>query len=284
MPDTLPGVLTWPVLPALPGQPITLLQLTDLHLCESAQASLLGVPVESSFRAVLAQACQDFPDANACVLTGDLSDDGSEAAYQRLAAHTQSLPWPVMWLPGNHDDAATLQRVAAHQGEWGAVRCFAAGVWRVILLDSSVPGEVGGALGEAEYRWLELALMDSHDCPVLVVMHHPACDSGTRWIDGQQLADGERFWRVLARYPNVRALLCGHIHQDIDRMVNGLRWLASPSTCVQFMPGAGVFQLDTASPGYRWLVLKPDGSLDSGVHRLPAGAFPVSGNHGEAYS
>lgn len=278
----MPEYLSWQRLPLDSREPCTLLQLTDLHLCAEPDAELLGVPTDASFLSVLSKATKDHPDAAACLLTGDLSDDGSPEAYRRLSAHcAEGLPWPAVWLPGNHDQNPAL-RDAAGDGLAGS-RCLVAGAWRVILLDSSVPNEVGGTLGEAEYRHLELALMDSSDSPVLVVLHHPPADCGTRWLDAQQLSDGERFWAMLARHPNVKAVLCGHIHQEVDRVENGVRLLASPSTCVQFMPGADHFRLQESTPGYRWLRLQPDGSLQTGVERLPAGSFPAHFDNTDGY-
>ncbi len=277
----MPELLHWAGLPERTARPLTLLQLTDLHLCADPGSSLLGVPTDASFRAVLARAAADFPQASACLLTGDLSDDGSAAAYQRLAQHLQAAPWPAVWLPGNHDDNPALQAVAGDG--LAAARALRGGGWRVILLDSSQPHEVGGTLGDAEYRHLELALEDADDEPVLVVLHHPPASCGAAWLDRQQVSDGERFWTVLARHPTVRAVLCGHIHQEIDRPERGLRLLASPSTCVQFAPGSAHFRLDRSAPGYRWLTLHPDGRLDSGVVRLPLADFPAHYHDSDGY-
>lgn len=273
--------LPWYPLPLDSREPCTVLQLTDLHLCADPVTELLGVCTESSFRAVLGAASHAHADACVCLLTGDLSDDGNAMAYQRLHAHVHDAPWPVVWLPGNHDQGDVLRAVAGD--ELAASRCLIAGAWRIVLLDSSVPHEVGGALGEAEYRHLELALMDSVDSPVLIVLHHPPADCGTRWLDAQQLSDGERFWAMLARHPNVKAVLCGHIHQEIDRYEKGVRLLASPSTCVQFMPGADHFRLEGSEPGYRWLRLQPDGTLQTGVERLPPGSFPAYLDNTDGY-
>lgn len=277
----MPEYLPWQRLALDSREPCTLLQLTDLHLCAEPDAELLGVPTDASFCAVLSAAVAAYPDAAACLLTGDLSDDGSPAAYQRLKQHTGQVPWPVVWLPGNHDHNEALYDAAGDA--LANSRFLIAGAWRIVLLDSSVPHEVGGTLGEAGYRDLELALMDSADSPVLIVLHHPPADCNARWLDAQQLSDGERFWAMLARHPNVKAILCGHIHQEIDRPERGVRLLASPSTCVQFMPGAEHFRLENSEPGYRWLRLLADGSLQTGVERLPAGSFPAHCDNTDGY-
>jgi len=44
--------------------------------------------------------------------------------------------------------------------------------------------------------------------------------------------------------------------------------MASPSTCVQFLPKSTAFAVDHAAPGYRWLSLFEDGRIETGVERL----------------
>jgi len=44
--------------------------------------------------------------------------------------------------------------------------------------------------------------------------------------------------------------------------------LASPSTSVQFLPDSDEFSVDTRPPGYRWLNLHPDGTIETGVERV----------------
>jgi Icc protein len=62
-------------------------------------------------------------------------------------------------------------------------------------------------------------------------------------------------------------VLFGHVHQEVDSEFQGLRLLSSPSTCIQFTPGADAFTLEASAPGYRWLELRDDGTLETGVRR-----------------
>ena len=65
-------------------------------------------------------------------------------------------------------------------------------------------------------------------------------------------------------------MLWGHIHQEFDDRRKNMRLLATPSTCVQFKPRVQQHERDDKKPGYRWLVLNPDDSFETGVNRLPA--------------
>ncbi len=39
--------------------------------------------------------------------------------------------------------------------------------------------------------------------------------------------------------------------------------MTTPSTCAQFRPASADFALDAKPPGYRWLTLHEDGSLQA---------------------
>jgi Icc protein len=89
------------------------------------------------------------------------------------------------------------------------------------------------------------------------------------------LRNPDPLFAVLDRFTQVKALLWGHIHQEFDQLRNGVRLLASPSTCVQFAPGSEEFQVGNESPGYRWLRLYPDGRLETGVSRVTGIEFVI---------
>lgn len=89
-----------------------------------------------------------------------------------------------------------------------------------------------------------------------------------------QVDNGAALLTLTARHANLRGILWGHVHQAFDTRVGHARALATPSTCVQFLPGSEHFALDTLTPGYRWLDLHPDGRIDSGVERIAAWLQP----------
>ncbi len=149
--------------------------------------------------------------------------------------------------------------------------------WQILMLDSQVPGEVGGELGPTELEALERALATAaaEGLYTLVCLHHQPVKVGCAWLDEQMVADADAFFAVLARFSRVSGVLWGHVHQEIDHDHGGIRLLASPSTCVQFAPGSEHFRADDRPPGYRWLELYPDGRIETGVSRVTDVAFTV---------
>jgi Icc protein len=91
---------------------------------------------------------------------------------------------------------------------------------------------------------------------------------GSRWLDEVGLKDAAAFLNVIRASSNVRGVLWGHVHQSLDAFVHGVRFMATPATCAQFVPGSDTFAIDTRPPGYRTIELMPDGSIVSEVRWL----------------
>jgi len=59
----------------------------------------------------------------------------------------------------------------------------------------------------------------------------------------------------------VCAVLWGHVHQAFEGERRGVRLLATPSTCAQFLPESDDFAVDHRPPAYRLLELRADGTM-----------------------
>ena len=255
------------------GSAVELVQLTDTHLKARGGGTLLGMDTDSSLKTVLARIRRDHPAAHALLATGDLADDGAAGAYARLQEYLDALTPDHFWLPGNHDVRSAMVAAAGEERLPGELR---AGRWQVLLLDSQIPGRVGGALGAEELTRLADALRRARaeDLFTLVCLHHQPVPVGCDWLDEQRVADADELFALLEGFPRARALIWGHVHQALDSYRGALRLLCTPSTCVQFEPGQPSFSVDDAAPGFRWLKLHPDGRLDTGITRVSV-SLPV---------
>ena len=248
------------------GPCVRIAQLTDTHLEERRGGTLLGMDTDASLGHVLelVRAAPQAPDL--LLATGDLANHGSEAAYRRLRESLDALGLPWFWLPGNHDEGTQMRRVIGR--ERPMVRSIRVGAWQIVMLDSTVPGEVGGRLGTGELALLERLLAAEPARHALVCLHHQPVAIGCAWLDEQMVADADELFAVLDRHPHVRALLWGHVHQDFAARRGSVQLLASPSTCIQFAPASEGFRLDEQAPGLRWLELHADGQLLTRVARV----------------
>jgi 3',5'-cyclic-AMP phosphodiesterase len=254
---------------------VRIVQLTDTHLCQQPGGVLLGMDTDHSLRAVIDLVQAERSGIDLLLGTGDLSDKGTLEAYERLEDYCSQFTAPCFWLPGNHDDRD--QMVAAGRSPDRLSPEIQVGNWQVLMLDSQVPGEVGGRLGDGELNRLQEALERARDQSLftLVCLHHQPVKIGCTWLDEQMVADADAFWRILDRFAGVRAVLWGHVHQEFEQQRGEVTLLASPSTCVQFAPGSVDFKADDEPPGYRWLDLHRDGRIDSGISRVLDVTFHV---------
>lgn len=247
---------------------VRVVQLTDTHLCKARGGTLLGMDTDHSLQAVIDSVQRERPGVDLLLGTGDLADGGAGTAYERLQLYFDQLTPANFWLPGNHDDRAGME--AAASSPWRLCKEIRCRGWTVLMLDSQVPGQVAGHLGAGELTLLGEILRSSQeqDLYTLVCLHHHPVAIGSQWLDEQIVSDADAFFDILDGFPRVRGVLWGHVHQEIDRQRNGVRLLASPSTCVQFAPGSETFKADNLPPGYRWLELHPDGRIETGVSRV----------------
>jgi len=249
----------------LPTGTLRVLQLTDTHLYADPDGTLLGINTLASFEAVLqmVRAADWQPDL--VLATGDLVHDASPDCYRQLADALAAFDVPVFCLPGNHD-LPEVMRQHLRNGHVTTAPVQDHGDWRFIMLDSVIPQEPGGHLAQAQLELLAAALDDSRD-HTLVCMHHQPVDVGSAWIDTMTLDNPDALFDVLDGHDQVRGLLFGHVHQTFDAVRRQVRLMASPSTCVQFMPHSDEFQVDREPPGFRLLALLPDGTIRSEVLR-----------------
>ncbi len=256
------------------SQPQThrLIQLTDAHIGEDRHHRLAGICTYDTFRQVLADiaARRDVPDM--LMVTGDIAALGKQEAYKLFAEQIRFVDIPYAWLPGNHDDFDVMQTSVTSAPYWSLLEF---GDWRVISLNSAVSGQVGGTLIEAELEFLATTLRSESGHPIIIFTHHPPVSVGCKWLDKQKISNAHEFETIVASASNVRAVFCGHVHQETETRWAGSRIYTSPSTCFQFAANSADFALSNDCPGYRWIDLHPDGYLETGVCRLDIADFAV---------
>lgn len=244
---------------------IHILQLTDTHLFADPDGALYGVNTRDALLSVIAHAKQTVGPVDAVLLTGDLVHDESREGYLALKSIIDKLDLPSYYLPGNHDDPDTMSQVLNNCANDSLVT-LRFDDWSVVLLDSSLRGKVEGELTEYSLKLLEDFLVANSDRHLMVALHHHIIDVQSAWLDALNLRNHSRLTALLENYPNVKAIVCGHVHQETDVESRGIRYLATPATCFQFAVRTDNGGTDDRPPAYRHIVLKDDGSIDTTVY------------------
>ena len=246
-----------------------ILQITDCHLHTDPEWKLAGINTQTSFEWVMELAGQGNKAIDLLLLTGDLVHDASIIGYQRLNQHIQRFGIRACCLPGNHDQPDRLNNYLTG-GLVEAPKLVELGKWLIILLDSTIPHSEGGHLSERELAILQSTLTQYTDRHVLIALHHHPVKINSAWMDNMSLDNPDEFLSILDQHKQVKSVIWGHIHQTFESTYNGIQMLGTPSTCIQFTQNQDDFGISTAPPGFRWLELAPDGSVTTGIERVPA--------------
>lgn len=237
------------------------LHLTDPHLFADRSGSLRGAVTYDTLRAVIEHYREGNFEADLIALTGDIIQDDSAGAYSHCRDLLSALDLPVFCVPGNHD-VRYLMRETLPNPPFSYCGSLATGNWLIVGVDSCSAGRAGGKIAERELRRMEEAIAASSEDHVLICLHHPPVQMHSRWLDSVGLDNGDEFLSRAGSAGRVRAAIFGHVHQDYDASHNGIRLIATPSTCRQFLPRADEFAVDDRPPAYRCIELRPDGGID----------------------
>ncbi|MEO7126259.1 MAG: metallophosphoesterase [Nakamurella sp.] len=200
-----------------------IVHISDTHLFGDDTLHYGVVDTTGALERVL-QRAEAVADVDAVVLSGDISDDGSQASYQR--AKDMAEPWATrhgaqpIFVMGNHDVRAGFEAVL---GERIGVST-AAGL-KIIRLDSSVPLAGYGDISADQLAWLQRELATGEDC--VIVLHHPPTKAYSPLLQALQLQNPQRLLDV-CQAGNVRAILAGHYHHPMVTMERGIPVVVAP--------------------------------------------------------
>jgi len=249
-------------------KPTLLVQLSDLHIGGNEN----GMDPIPRLEAVI-EAVRSLPNRpDAVLVSGDLTDDGAAAGYQVARELLKRLDVPLHVIPGNHDDRARLREAfdLAGSGDERINYSVKVGDLRVVAFDSIVPGQDPGDFPPEQLRWLDEALGADPQTPTVLALHHMPLTTGIPDWDEINLSAPQRdaLAGVVARHPQLRAIVGGHLHRVAISTLAGCPVLAAPSTYWQVRPNFArdeVHTLDT--PGFAIHALL-DGELSSQVEAV----------------
>ncbi|WP_242893449.1 phosphodiesterase [Actinomadura litoris] len=249
---------------------IVFAQLSDTHLDGGDRA-------DGRARRVMAHL--DTLPLDAVLLTGDIADHGEPAEYER-AREVLASPHPLLMCPGNHDRRRPYREVLLGEspdglsktgpisrggptphtpgdGPINQVHEVAGAVFA--MCDSTVPGEDRGLLDEETLAWLDAALGERPGVPAFVCFHHPPVPLHIPYVDAIRQFGEDGLADVLARHPQVVAVLCGHAHTSAATTFAGRPLLVAPGVVSTLrLPGEeGIVDLE-APPGFALHVLHDD--------------------------
>ena len=252
--------------------PQTMMQISDCHLGNQKGDKFLGLDADESLKLVLDMMGDDLYSTELLVCSGDLGNEAGEPAFKRLL---EALPKTIKqaWLPGNHDDNDAMADIIADKHQF--LSSSVLGNWQITLLDTSIPKKVPGLIAADELQRAVNVLEQFPERHHIIFLHHHLLPIGCQWLDWQAVANADEVLETLVNYPQLKAIMNGHVHQANHKQYGHIDLYATPSTSIQFKTNSDDFALDVLMPGYRSFVLHDDGRLDTQVHRIAQHEFYI---------
>lgn len=207
------------------------IHFTDPHFVPAGR-KLYGRDPRVVVDALVAEINARHADAEAVVVTGDLTHWGEREAFANLAEALAPLRPPLRLLLGNHDARSVFATCFPDQqrdpnGFVQSVLETSAGLF--VFLDTQLDGTHAGHYCEARCAWLAETLARHGDRDLFLFMHHPPFDTGIPAMDRIGLVQRSRFREVVEPHrARIRHLFYGHVHRPIAGS-----WLGIPASTVR---------------------------------------------------
>ena len=191
--------------------PIQLVQITDTHLYGNATGTLVRMNTHHSFELVLKTVKEHEPAIDLILATGDIAQDATPEAYKNFASNITDLKAPFRWIPGNHDNASVMTEIA--NGSGANEKSIRINNWLILMLDTSIMGQVHGQLAPAELDFLGNSINDSNRDDaidhVMICLHHNPVQGNAGWMKDIGLHNKDEFWKLAKKSEKIRCVVYG---------------------------------------------------------------------------
>jgi 3',5'-cyclic AMP phosphodiesterase CpdA len=261
------------------------IQISDLHIVEEGKLAYDVVDTTPYLDRAVEHINRMLPfigPVEAVIATGDITDHGRPAQYERFRASVSKLEVPCYALPGNHDRRDTMRTgfaaegyLPGGEGPLNYHRAF--GGVHLVAVDTSTPGKPYGSIEDDTLDWLRDMLRDLRDEPVLLALHHPPFDTFIGHMDRQRLREEHRLLDLLASHMGPRLMICGHVHRFIAGQSSAGAYAIAPAVAhavtLDHRPdGPSTFTMEPGGFLLHCFVERPDGGYFTSEY-VPIGQF-----------
>lgn len=214
-------------------------QITDTHVVERDCLCYGRISTNNLLKSAIERLNSIGTPPDLVLITGDLTDDGRVEQYEELRSILSYLLSEYWLVLGNHDNRDAFLKVFPHYKfttNWCAP--FIQYVIdkypiRIIALDTTSSESRRGELCKQRLGWLDDMLRLDATRPTVICMHHPPFLTGITRLDQSMLSGASDFWDIISSAPNVKQVLCGHVHRAIQFCKNSIIASIAPSTSYQ---------------------------------------------------
>ena len=214
--------------------------LSDSHIGGKAEEVSRECNMHDRLKQVAGEVAKLTPKPVCAVIDGDLAyTSGTVAEYElfaKLVEPIREAGVPLHLGLGNHDNftrfADALGKLRPKDKPVDGKQVTVVELERVNLfvLDSFDPKNTGGGmLGEAQLKWLAMALDDRKTKPAVVFVHHPLQFDIAKGAKASGIADSVDLWPVLKDRLQVKGFVFGHTHTWKLAQKDGIHLIKLPA-------------------------------------------------------
>jgi len=219
----------------------TILQISDTHIVAKGPLVSNVLDTASTLEKLIIRINQlqdKHNDIEGILVSGDISDDGSLASYQRFKSIMASIGLPTYVIPGNHDNRENMReafqsdKIFTKTGPLNWHKKI--GNINIIGLDTLIEGKGEGYLGHKSLEYLKETLTNLHSQPTILALHHPPFETGIKFMDDIGLKNKDEFKDIISNFNGELRVVCGHIHCMMVASLNNHVVISSPSPSSNF--------------------------------------------------
>ena len=228
-----------------------IIQITDLHI-NTANEPVKGIDTRANFKKTIKETLSLKPDM--LVLTGDLSlHSGSAEVYQWIKNELEVANIKnYRIIGGNHDNIAILAEVFGLQDD-----VYDDELYYFIEPDFFFLDTAKGYCNSIQLEWFKDRI-DSLEVQVpIIFMHHPPFKAGVPHMDKSYAFLQSDIFKDICLQSRIRPyVFCGHYHNEITLIEEGISVFITPSTYLQIGKDSDKFEIDHKVPAYRIIDLE----------------------------
>jgi len=236
--------------------------IADSHLV--FKEKFLGIETHKSFEAVIGNILVHDQDADFYIFGGDLVQDQSKESFDFFKDISSKLSGTSLFTRGNHDiNDFFFDEIKTNQKDYISFKS-----WCLVNLDSYSQGSIYGEITSEQIEFLQNISNKNIDTNIFLYMHHNLFPTNSPWLDQHITKNYQIVSKQFSDIENLKLVLSGHIHQEMEVVVDNTTFVSTPSTSFQFLPDKEIFTLDDKNPGYTVLNLYSDGSFEINYKRI----------------
>lgn len=206
--------------------------VSDTHVCKNYGEGQMKELFEKCKSPAESMACclkkLEQQKLDFVLFTGDLVHEGGKEDYDYfLDVVRESMPnTKTVFALGNHDRKQPFFESMGLEVQEAYCHVEEVAGMKIVVLDSGVLGEEAGSISESQEQWLEKVLKEGNpEYGTILAFHHPIA-----WkTPGFSMEVSDNFRRIL-RENDIRAIFCGHTHENSVDFLEGIPQITADST------------------------------------------------------